>query len=133
MTPNREPVAVSGVVLLAAGAISIAALYFAQDVLVPLALAILLSFLLNPLVRRLERYRLGRISSVVLVVLLSSGVVVGIGYVVTTQLVSLTDKLPEYRENIRHKAQTLRGRTDTRLTQVTAVFKEIRQELTTQP
>src|SRR5689334_11771798 len=103
MTSNRQPVAVSVVVLLAAGAIAIGALYFTQDVLIPLALSVLFSFLLAPLVRRVERYHLGRVPSVVIVVLLSAGLIFGVGYVVTTQLVSLTYKLPEYQDNIRHK------------------------------
>jgi len=40
-----------------------AVLHFARDVLIPLALAILLSFLLAPAVRRLERRKLGRVAS----------------------------------------------------------------------
>ena len=52
-------------------ALVIVALYYAQEVLLPLALAVLLSFVLTPLVTRLERWRLGRIPSVVVVVLLT--------------------------------------------------------------
>ncbi len=43
--------------------VAAAILYLARDVLIPLALAILLSFLLAPVVRRLEGWRLGRIPS----------------------------------------------------------------------
>jgi predicted PurR-regulated permease PerM len=44
----------------------VAALYFAREILVPLAVAVLLSFLLTPSVRRLERWKLGRVPSVLL-------------------------------------------------------------------
>src|SRR3954453_20739274 len=53
---------------LVVGSIVIGALYFGRDVFVPLALAVLLSFVLAPMVGRLERLRLGRVASVLLVV-----------------------------------------------------------------
>src|SRR3954463_458384 len=66
--------------MLASICVIVAALYFAQDVLIPLALAMLLTFLLTPLVYRLERRRIGRIPSVIIVVTLALGVIVAIGY-----------------------------------------------------
>ena len=51
-------------IVMASVCVVVAALYFAQEVLIPLALAVLLCFLLAPLVTRLERYRLGRVPSV---------------------------------------------------------------------
>jgi len=64
-------------VVLAAMCVVVAALWFMQDVLIPVALAVLVSFLLGPLVRRLERLGLGRIGSV-LIVILSSLLLIGI-------------------------------------------------------
>src|SRR3954468_16382231 len=52
--------------------IAVAALYFARDVLIPFALAMLLTFLLAPLVRRLERVRMPRVAAVLLLVGLST-------------------------------------------------------------
>ena len=45
----------------------VAALYFAREILIPLAIAVLLAFLLTPAVRRLEGWRLGRVPAVLLV------------------------------------------------------------------
>jgi predicted PurR-regulated permease PerM len=45
----------------------VAALYFARDVLVPIALAVLLSFVLAPLVRRLQSWRFPRVIAVFIV------------------------------------------------------------------
>lgn len=129
---TRTP-GLSQVVMLAAGAIIVAGLYFAQDVLVPLALSVLLAFLLAPLVKRVERLHLSRVPAVLVVVALSSCLIVGLGYVVTSQLVGLAYKLPEYRDNIRHKVQALRGSSPSSLSRVAETIQEIKQELTTQP
>lgn len=58
---------------LAIAAIIVAALYFGRDVLVPVALAVLLSFVLAPLVRLLQRARFPRIAAVSLVVIITFG------------------------------------------------------------
>src|SRR5882672_7206802 len=73
----------------------VAALYWAQSVLIPVAMALLLSFLLGPPVRALERTglgstRAGGVLSVVLVVKLVSSVLGGISYVVAQQIVMLS-------------------------------------------
>jgi predicted PurR-regulated permease PerM len=49
------------------------ALYFGRDILVPVALAILLSFVLVPAVRALRRVRVPRVAAVLLVVVLAFG------------------------------------------------------------
>ncbi|TAK86414.1 MAG: AI-2E family transporter [Betaproteobacteria bacterium] len=85
-----------------------AVLYFARDVLIPLALAILLSFLLAPAVRHLERWKLGRVLSTAIVVLLGFSVIGGIGWVAGGQAIALTAKLPEYRANVQAKMRVLR-------------------------
>ena len=60
----------------------------------PLALAALLTFLLAPLVTRLERW-LGRIGAVLLVVTLILAATGAAGWVLTRQLVDLATRLPE--------------------------------------
>ena len=84
----------------------IAFMYFTGEVLKPLALAVLLSFALAPAARLLERWGLPRAAAVILTVVLSLGVLGGIGYVVVQQLTSLARRLPDYQENIETK---LRG------------------------
>ena len=96
------PASVLGLLVVAA------VLYFAKEVLLPLALAILLAFLLAPLVERLERWKLGRVASTLIIALFALGVVVSIGTVAGTQAVSLAAKLPEYRHSIAQKIRALR-------------------------
>jgi predicted PurR-regulated permease PerM len=94
--------------LIAAGVV-IAGLYFGRDILVPLALAVLLSFLLAPLLRWLRRLRIGRGPSVALTVLVGFLVIGGFGAVVAHELAALADRLPVYEENIRAKIGSLPG------------------------
>ena len=96
-------------IVLAAICVVVAALYFAQEVLIPLALAVLFCFLLAPLVIRLQRLGLGRVPSVIVVVIAASGVVVGLGWVTTVQLINLADRLPEYRVEIVDKVRSFKG------------------------
>src|SRR5258706_8297366 len=99
----------SRMLMLAGIAVVIAALYFAQDFLIPVALSLLLSFLLAPLCHHLERLKLGRIPSVVIVVVVSLGFLTGIGWIVTGQLIDLANKLPSYRDNIHSKVEHWRA------------------------
>lgn len=87
----------------------IASLYWAQAVLIPVALAILLTFLLSPLACALERMALGRVPSVILVVVLTFSLLGGIGWIVTLQFGSLANELPKYTGNIRQKIADVRG------------------------
>lgn len=87
----------------------IASLYWAQAVLIPIALAIMLTFLLSPVAGALERIGLGRLPSVILVAVLTFSVVAAIGWVVTLQLTSLGIELPKYTGNIKQKIADVRG------------------------
>lgn len=89
-------------------ALAILALYVAKEVLLPLALAILIAALLAPLVRRIERYGLGRIPSVAIVVCLTFGVFSVLGYVVAAQFLGLSRELPTYKANLIAKVRTLK-------------------------
>lgn len=83
-------------------------LYFARVVLIPLALAILLSFVLAPLVTMLQRrLRLFRVIAVAITALLAFSVIAAVSWVVALQAIDLAEKLPSYRANIREKVETL--------------------------
>ena len=86
----------------------VAALYFARQVVIPFALAVLFAFLLAPLARRLEMLRLGRGPAAIVSVLAAIAVVGGVGWVAVNQAVSLAVKLPEYKENIARKVREVR-------------------------
>ncbi len=87
----------------------IASLNWAQAVVIPVALAMLLTFLLSPVAGALERLALGRIVSVILVVVLTFSLLGGIGWIVTLQFGSLANELPKYTVNIRQKIADVRG------------------------
>lgn len=84
----------------------VAIFYFARDLLIPLALAALLTFLLAPLVSRLERW-MGRIAAVLLVAAMIFSVIAMAGWVLTRQLVDLAARLPDYKVNIETKIHSL--------------------------
>lgn len=94
--------------MLAVLVVVVAALYVGQDILIPLALAILLSFMLAPIVTRLRRWGLGRVPSVLAVVLLLFVALLGLGSIVGSQLVHLAENLPRYEWNLRAKIRELR-------------------------
>lgn len=97
-----------GLATLASGAIIIAALYFGRNVLVPLALALLLSFVLAPGVRWLRRWRVGRVTSVLVMVAFAFAVIFGLGIVIGNQITTLGENLPRYESTIRGKIRSLK-------------------------
>lgn len=115
------------ILTLAAIAVIIAALYLAKDVLVPLTLAVLLSFLLSPICDWLERRGLGRVPAVLVTAL--TGFVV-LGLVIWTAVVQLTDlapKLPEYQENIQAKLHSVNDSLSAALSHATHTAQELAQ------
>jgi Predicted permease len=102
----RQTSAVSN---LAVGVFVIAALYFAREVFVPLALALLLSFALGPLVMFLRRWHVGRMPSVIAAVLLAFVLIFSLGSVIGNQLAHLAENLPQYQTNVAEKIHSLRG------------------------
>ncbi len=96
--------------MLAAVVIVVAALYLAQTVLMPVAMAIFLSFVLSPLVTWLERFHLARGASVFCVALLAFTVIGAAGWFVARQAVDLVTRLPEYHANLDAKLALVRDR-----------------------
>jgi predicted PurR-regulated permease PerM len=94
-----EPLLLVGLVILT--------LYFARDLLAPMAFALVLNFLLSPAVALLERWRLSRSVAVVLVILIFFSGLAVTGWVVARQLVHVAELLPDYRENIQNKLDSL--------------------------
>ncbi len=89
--------------------VAIAALYFGQDVFIPLALAGLLSFALAPLVTRIRRLGVPRAPAVLSVTALAFVIIGAIGALVGSQLINLAGNLPTYEQNIRAKVISLRS------------------------
>jgi predicted PurR-regulated permease PerM len=87
----------------------VTALYFGREVLVPIALAVLMSFVLAPPVRLLQRWRVPRIVAVILVVLVAFSAVFSLGTLMVSQVTQLASNLPSYQSTLREKIQSLRG------------------------
>ena len=93
--------------MLNAGAVIVAALYFGQELLVPLALASMLAFVLAPVTTVLQRARFPRGVAVLIAVLLAFVVIGGIGLAVGSQLGVLADRLPSYEATVLAKWRAL--------------------------
>ncbi|HRX87196.1 MAG TPA: AI-2E family transporter [Phycisphaerae bacterium] len=105
-----------------------AALYFGREFLIPLALAVFISFLLAPLVRAVERLRVGRVVAVITVVVAGFGLPLAVGGLVATQASDFVDAIPQYRSNIRKKVRQLRGSLPT-VSKASQAVEEIRKEI----
>jgi predicted PurR-regulated permease PerM len=94
--------------------IIITTLYFGREIFVPIALAILLSFVLAPLVGVLQRIRMPRGLAVVSVVILAFVLIFAMGSLLATQLTQLAGDLPRYQSTISDKIQSFRETTASR-------------------
>jgi predicted PurR-regulated permease PerM len=131
----RSPGLVGMLTFLTLGLV-VAALYFGREVLVPLALAVLLSFLLAPAVRGLRRIRAGRVTAVAVTVLVAFLAIFAFATIIAEELSLLGPELPEYRHNIEMKLRALPRaipleRMASALHQVTAALK--RSEMPSAP
>lgn len=132
VTKAAPPVSTQTILLIIT--LIVVTLYVAADILMPIALAVLLGFVLTPIVSRLERWRLGRVPSVLAVVVLLFLAIIGFGAVVGSQLGDLADNLPTYQRNIHTKIESLRSATASTgdrgaIKQATEAFRDLKQEL----
>ena len=91
--------------------LTVAILYLAREILVPIAIAILLSFVLSPLVRLLRKIGLGKTASVGLVVCAGFMVAVGLGAILGKQISDLAGDAPRYQATVTQKLDAARALT----------------------
>ncbi len=105
-------VGTQAIVRTAAGAVLatlvIAALYFGREIIMPLALAVLLGFVLSPAVTRLRRWGMPRVLAVVTVVLLALAVIGASAAFMAREFQLLSAQLPTYQNTIKSKLERLR-------------------------
>ncbi|WP_120010590.1 AI-2E family transporter [Teichococcus vastitatis] len=89
--------------------VTVCALYFAREVLIPITLAILLSFVLAPVVGLLRRLKLPQVAAVLLAVMLALSAITAIGSVIGVQIASLARDAPRYQRVIQEKVATVQG------------------------
>ncbi|MFL5237491.1 MAG: AI-2E family transporter [Rhizomicrobium sp.] len=112
-------------------AIIILVLYFGREIIIPIALAILLSFVLAPLVGLLQRIRIPRGVAVVSVVIIAFALLFAMGSLLATQLTQLAGDLPRYQSTITEKIQSFRDTTAGRgtLERASGMLKDLSKEL----
>ena len=85
-----------------------AILYFGQQILIPIVLATLMSLLLSPLVKMLQKVRVPKAPAIIGVVFIAFTLLFGVAAVVATTLTNLAGDLPRYESNLRDKARSLK-------------------------
>ena len=130
MVRRRRGGELSNLLPLAVAVVVVGTLYLARVVLVPIALAVLFSFVLAPVIAWCERIRVPRAASALLVVLLAVSALGAFGWMMAKQLVDVTEQLPNYTTNIRAKLESLRNPRSNELAKATNTVKELQKELT---
>ena len=108
----------NGLLSLAVGVVVVAALSLAREVLIPITLAVLLSFLLAPLVGLLRRFKIPKVLSVLLAVVLGISVLGALAGVIGLQVAGLAGDMPRYVSRIENKVRTVQDATVGRLNEM---------------
>jgi predicted PurR-regulated permease PerM len=116
---------------LGVAALLIAALYVGREIFVPVALAVLLSFVLAPFIIRLQSWRMPRTLSVLVVVCFGFSIIFSLGGLMVSQATRLAGELPGYQQTLRDKVDSIRGLTggSGTLERASKVLKELNTEL----
>ena len=130
-TPEELIALLSAVATAILAAIIVMVLYFGREIIIPIALAILLSFVLAPLVGLLQRVRIPRGLAVVSVVVIAFALIFAMGSLLATQLAQLAGDLPRYQSTISEKIQSFRDTTAGRgtLERASGMLKDLSKEL----
>ena len=104
---SYEMVELAASIVIAAGVISF--LYFGQEILIPLTLASILSFVLWPIIRFFRKLKFGRVISILATVALALLALIALGSAMGLQLTQLANDLPRYEANLREKVKSLKG------------------------
>lgn len=105
-------------------------LYFGRDVLEPIALALILSLIIAPLIRIIGWTGLPRLPATLFAVLLSAICVVGICVVLASQMVALSAELPQYRRAIQTKLDIVRELTERPFARIEAELRAVSPAIT---
>ena len=124
-SPAESLATISNVAL---SAFIVLSLYFGRELLVPLALSVLLTFMLAPLVTRLQRW-LGRVGAVLFVVAMMFAATGAVGWVLTRQAMDLANKIPSYKENIQTKLRSIQVPSQGPFSKISKTIEELKKDL----
>ena len=108
--------------------LAVAAIYFADDVLIPIVVAVLISFLLGPIVRRIERWHVPHSAAVVATVVLA---LVSFGAVVMLagrQVINLVEQVPQYEQTFKKRLEYLRNHAPVGLVRAVDILQDVGDE-----
>jgi predicted PurR-regulated permease PerM len=130
-TPEELISLLSAVAMAILASIIVMVLYYGREIIIPIALAVLLSFVLAPLVRLVQRLRIPRSLAVVSVVVIAFAFIFAMGSLLATQLAQLAGDLPRYQSTISEKIQSFRETTAGRgtLERASSMLKDLSKEL----
>ena len=113
-------------------AIVITGLYVGREVLLPLALAILLSFVLTPALLFLRRLKVPRVAGVAIVAAVAFTLIFGLGWLVSQQATQLAGDLPRFQHALAEKISALRKSAagSPALEKAAEAVKDLERELT---
>ncbi|MBC3917097.1 AI-2E family transporter [Undibacterium sp. CY18W] len=103
----------------------LALLHFGREVLEPVALALILSLIIAPLINGMRRIGMGRLTATFGALLIAGIGVAGIGTILTYQLVAVTTELPQYRSAIHSKLEAVREMTEKPFARLEAELKAV--------
>jgi len=112
-------------------AVTVLILFFARELLIPLAFALTLAFLLAPAVSRLETRRVPRVLAVAITGILAFTIICIVGYVVASQLLNVARNFPAYRLNIQQKIASVHSPAEQSLQKAFTAVEDISGDLAT--
>ena len=112
-------------------ALVIGGLYIGREVLLPLVIAILLSFVLTPLLLLLRRLKLPRALAVIIVVTFAFCIIFALGWMLSRQATDLAENFPRYQHALSEKIGALRksAESSTTFNKASDALKGLEQEL----
>jgi predicted PurR-regulated permease PerM len=111
----------------------IAILYLAREILIPLAFAVVLTLVLTPAVAWMQKMGLGRLPSVLLIMVVSIAIMGGVGWIIFNELVEVVNDLPSYQQNIHNKIEAIRTPGKGPVGRAAASVQELGKELSSTP
>ncbi|MFZ0318539.1 MAG: AI-2E family transporter [Candidatus Sulfotelmatobacter sp.] len=132
MASSKEASASKSLVLIAF-VLAIGALYFGRQVFIPLALALVFSFLLTPFISLLEKIHFSRVPAVLTVMVLSFLAAGAVTWGVASQLVQIMGELPDYKANLDEKILLLHASNSGNFSKATATVQDLGKELSAIP
>ena len=121
----------SSLIVVGTLALIVAAMYWARPVLIPVALAMLLAFLLSPADSALQRLGFGRVVSVALLAMIAFSLIGVIGWAISFQVREFAHNLPGYQRNIEKRIEDLQVGQGTTLDKVRIEFKQLIGDVST--